>query len=107
MFPVHIPPKPSTLTTRATRRPSIQSNSLSDIFRGWFNPATVKFALLKPILPFLRPLNRCFHSHFVAAAACPLNSHPAFSWCPNAAAHSTNSSTLTLLPSIPILPPFL
>src|SRR6267142_2770200 len=52
MFPVHIPPNASTLITRAIRWPPTKSKALSVIFTGWLRPATVRFALLKPILPF-------------------------------------------------------
>src|SRR5882762_2440439 len=37
---------------------------------------------------------RVFHSHFVTAVACPLNSHPRFSRCPNAVVSFRKSSTL-------------
>ena len=104
MLPAHIPPNPSTRITRAMRRPSTQSSALSAIFSGWFNPATVRFALLKPTRPFHLPVKGCFHSHLVTAVACPVNSQPRLSWHPNAEDSLRKSSTLRKLPSILMLP---
>src|SRR6266478_5663759 len=57
-----------------------------------------------PVDPFQMRMKGVFHSHFVTAVACPLNSHPRFSRCPNAVVSFRKSSTLKKFPSILMLP---
>src|SRR6266478_4490825 len=88
------------------RRPPANSKALSVIFRGWFKPATVRFALLKPMLPFQFPRNGSFHSHFVGGVihcqcdTTPLRHHHITDVAAERNSHRTEHQRRTLAPAV-------